>query len=60
MSLFSFFKKDPLKKLEDTHKRLLEEAMHIQRSGDLRLYAVKMQAIDKLEKEIAILRETKS
>lgn len=60
MSLLSLFKKDPLKKLEDNHKRLLEEAMHIQRSGDLRLYAVKMEAIDKLEKEIALLRETKS
>lgn len=60
MSLLSLFKKDPLKKLEDNHKRLLKEAMHIQRSGDLRLYAVKMEAVDKLEKEIALLRETKS
>lgn len=60
MALLSFFKKDPLKKMQDNHKRLLEEAMHIQRAGDLRLYAVKMEAIDKLEKEIAALRETKS
>jgi hypothetical protein len=55
--MFTFFKSDPLKKLETQRKKLLEEAMHIQRSGDLRLYAVKMDAIDKLEKEIEVLRK---
>ncbi len=34
--------------------------MHVQRSGDLKLYAVKMEAIDKLEKEIEALRAKKS
>lgn len=53
--MFSFLKKDPVKALEDKRKKLLEEAMHIQRSGDLKLYAVKMEAIDKLEKEIESL-----
>ena len=38
--------------MESQRKKLLEEAMHVQRSGDLKLYAVKMEAIDKLEKEI--------
>jgi Family of unknown function (DUF6435) len=38
----------------------LEEAMHVQRSGDLRLYAVKMEAIDKLEKELDALQSSKS
>jgi hypothetical protein len=54
--MFSFFKTDPLKKLELQRKKLLEEAMHIQRSGDLKLYANKMEIIDKLEKEIELLR----
>lgn len=58
--MFSFLKSDPIKKMESARKKLLEEAMHIQRSGDLKLYAVKMEAIDKLEKEIEALRAKKS
>lgn len=58
--MFSFLKSDPLKKMESTRKKLLEEAMQVQRSGDLKLYAVKMEAIDKLEKEIEALRTKKS
>jgi Family of unknown function (DUF6435) len=54
--MFSFLKKDPIQTLENKRKKLLEEAMHVQRSGDLKLYAVKMEAIDKLEKEIEDLR----
>lgn len=55
--MFLFLKKDPIQALENKRKKLLEEAMHIQRSGDLKLYAVKMEAIDKLEKEIEDLRK---
>lgn len=55
--MFGFLKSDPIKKLETKRKKLLEEAMHIQRSGDLKLYAVKMEAIDKLEKEIEAPRK---
>jgi hypothetical protein len=36
--MFSFLKKDPMADLESKRKKLLEEAMHIQRSGDLRRY----------------------
>ena len=31
--------------------------MHVQRSGDPKLYAIKLEAIDKLEKEIEALRK---
>jgi hypothetical protein len=55
--MFSFLKKDPIQTLENKRKKLLEEAMHVQRSGDLKLYAVKMEAIDQLEKEIEDLRK---
>lgn len=58
--MFSLFKKDPIKDLESNRKKLLEEAMHVQRSGDLKLYAVKMEAIDKLEKEIEALHTANS
>ena len=54
--MFSFLKKDPIQALENKRKKLLEEAMHVQRSGDLKHYAVKMEAIDNLEKEIETLR----
>jgi hypothetical protein len=57
--MFSFLKSDPIKKLEAKRKKLLEEAMHVQRSGDLKLYAVKMAAIDQLEKEIEALQTGK-
>ena len=58
--MFAFLKKDPINVLEKKRAKLLEEAMHIQRSGDLKLYAVKMENIDKLEKEIESLRSSKS
>lgn len=57
--MFSFFKKDPLKDLNNKRTKLLEEAMRIQRSGDLRMYASKMEIIDKLEKEIESLQSSK-
>lgn len=58
--MFGFLQSDPTKNLEKKRMRLLEEAMHIQRSGDLKLYALKMEYIDKLEKEIENLRSAKS
>lgn len=57
--MFSFLKSDPIKSLEAKRKKLLEEAMHIQRSGNLKLYAIKMAAIDQLEKEIEALQSKK-
>jgi hypothetical protein len=54
--MLSLFRKDPIKNLENKRRKLLEEAMHVQRSGDLKLYALKMEAIDTLEKEIEALR----
>lgn len=49
-----------MSELTNKRKKLLEEAMHVQRSGDLKLYAVKMAAIDKLEKELDALHSSKS
>ena len=54
--MFNFFKKDPLKKLETRRKALLEEAMHIQRSGNLRLYADKIVEISKIEMQMDDLK----
>lgn len=57
--MWSIFKQNPVEKLEKQRKKLLEEAMHTQRSGDLKKYAFQMEAIDKLEKEIEALRAKK-
>ena len=57
--MFSFLKKDPLRDLYNKRAKMLEEAMRIQRSGDLRTYALKMEVIDKLEKEIESLQSAK-
>ena len=57
--MFSLFNNSPAEKLEKRRRKLLEEAMHIQRSGDLKAYAVKMESIDKLEKEIEDLHSGK-
>ncbi|MTI38677.1 DUF6435 family protein [Fulvivirga lutimaris] len=54
--MFSFLKSDPIKKLQKKKSVLLEKAMHIQRSGDLKLYASKMAEVDQLEKEIETLK----
>jgi hypothetical protein len=57
--MFSFLKKDPIANLENKRKKLLEEAMHIQRSGDLRRYASAIEHIASLEKEMDELTKLK-
>ena len=56
--MFSLFKSDPVKKLKKKKSKLLEESMQIQRSGDLKLYASKMEVIEALEKEIQTLQSS--
>ncbi len=55
--MFGLFKKDPAQKLERKHQRLLEEAMQLQRSGDIKAYAAKMAEADSVEKELDALRK---
>lgn len=38
-TVFSLFKKNPTKKLEQQHAKLLEQAMQAQRNGDIRTYS---------------------
>ena len=51
--MFGLFKKDPLKKLQKEYKQKSEEAMNVQRSGDLRAYAVLVEELEAIEKKIA-------
>ncbi len=53
--MFGFLKKNPLKELQKEYKQKSEEAMQIQRSGDLRLYATVVAELEEIEKKIAEL-----
>ena len=53
--MFSLFKKNPLKKLNRKYSKLMEEARDIQRSGDLRLYAKKVEQAEQLARQIATM-----
>ncbi len=50
--MFGIFKKDPIKELEKEYRKLMEEAMHIQRSGDLRAYADKIVEAEAIAQKI--------
>ena len=54
--MFGLFKKDPVKALQKKYEKLMEEAMHIQRSGDIKGYAAKMAEAEELQKEIEKLQ----
>jgi len=59
MSLFGFLKKDPVQTLEKQYAKLMEEAMHIQRSGDLKAYARKIEEAEAVQQEIEKLKAAK-
>ncbi|MCV2403994.1 DUF6435 family protein [Marinomonas sp. C2222] len=55
--MFSFFKSDPIKKLDKEYGVLLEQAMQAQRSGDIRLYSELTERAEELRKEIEKAKE---
>ncbi len=57
--MFGLFKKDPAKKLEKEHHKLLEEAMNLQRGGDIKGYAKKMAEAEEVEKKLEEIRKEK-
>ncbi|GAB5551268.1 MAG: hypothetical protein Sapg2KO_08590 [Saprospiraceae bacterium] len=57
--MFGLFKKDPVKALEKKYQKLMEEAMHIQRGGDIKGYAAKMAEAEEVQKEIEKLEAEK-
>lgn len=54
--MFGIFKKDPVKALEQEYRKLMEEAMNIQRTGDLRAYAAKIEEAEEVAKKIEAAR----
>jgi Family of unknown function (DUF6435) len=55
--MFSFFKKDPLKKLNQQYLQKLEEAMHAQRNGDIRTYSMLTSEAEEYLKQIEVLEK---
>ena len=56
--MFSFLKKDPLKKLNKEYMALLEQALEAQRRGDIRSYSQLTSEADSLAQQIDILKAT--
>jgi hypothetical protein len=56
--MFSLFKKDPIKKLNKNYEAKLEQAMHAQRKGDIKLYSMLTEEAEKINNEIQILENT--
>lgn len=54
--MFSLFKKDPIKKLNKRYNQTLEQAMHAQRNGDIRSYAMMTEEAETLLKQINALK----
>lgn len=50
--MFNFFKKDPVKELEKKYALLMEEAMQLQRKGDIKGYAAKISEAEEVQKQI--------
>ncbi len=55
--MFGLFKKDPVKKLEKQYLKLMEEAMALQRGGDIKGYAAKVAEAEALQKQMEELQK---
>ncbi|MCL1065460.1 DUF6435 family protein [Shewanella olleyana] len=53
--MFSFFKTNPINKLEKQYSTLLEQAMHAQRNGDIRTYSSLTAEAEEVLKKIQAL-----
>ncbi|MDX1942298.1 MAG: DUF6435 family protein [Saprospiraceae bacterium] len=58
--MFGLFKKDKVKELQKQYQKLLEEAMHIQRSGDIKGYALKIAEAEEIMKKIEEMQKQKA
>lgn len=50
--MFSFFKKDPVKKLKAQYEAKLSQAMQSQRNGDIRSYSMLTAEAEEILKQI--------
>jgi len=57
--MFSIFKTDPIKKLNKAYEAKLEQAMHAQRNGDIKSYAMITAEAELIANEIQALEKSK-
>ncbi len=50
--MFNFFKKDPVAELSKQYEKLMEEAMQLQRKGDIKGYAAKVAEAEAIQDRI--------
>ncbi|REL26507.1 Lacal_2735 family protein [Thalassotalea euphylliae] len=58
--MFSFFKRDPIKKLNKQHAAKLEQAMHAQRNGDIKSYAMLTAEAEQIASEIKAIEQSQA
>lgn len=58
--MFAFLKSDPTKKLKKRHSLLLEQAMQVQRKGEIRTYSQLTAEAEQVSDEIQNLSMSKS
>jgi hypothetical protein len=56
--MFSIFKKDPVKKLNNAYEAKLEQAMHAQRNGDIKSYSMITAEAEKIAEQIQVLENS--
>lgn len=58
VSMFKWLKTDPIKKIESEIKKTYEQAVSLQRNGNIRGYSGKIEEVEKLQKELDNLKES--
>ena len=56
--MFGLFKRDPTKKLTAAIEAKREQALHAQRSGDMRAFASLSAEVEALEDELIAMRQS--
>ncbi|MDP5147527.1 DUF6435 family protein [Shewanella sp. ULN5] len=56
--MFSFFTRNPIKKLNKQYEAKLEQAMHAQRNGDIRTYSMLTAEAEKINDEMIAIEQS--
>ena len=54
--MFKWLKKDPFKKKESEIQKIYEQAVSLQRNGDIRGYSNKIAEVEKLQNELDFMK----
>ena len=55
--MFKWLKPDPIKKKESEIKKMYEQAVSLQRNGNIKGYSSKIEEVSKLQKELDFLKK---